>query len=116
MTHFHKASTEKTRAFAGTAPGARENQRAHGNITVIETCECGRVRHTNRNQGHVERGMWFKPRGAGRPAESDDGETRALSIKIRVSGAERDRIRARARAAGLEVSEYLRGLGLGEGA
>lgn len=35
-----------------------ENRAAHGNICVIEECECGAERRTNVNQCHIEEGEW----------------------------------------------------------
>ena len=34
------------------------NPVAHGNIVVVEECQCGAERHTNRNSGQSEQGQW----------------------------------------------------------
>lgn len=61
--HKHKAKTEITRGYTGTARGAHytakgENRSAHGGICHVETCACGATRETNSNGRHMERGTW----------------------------------------------------------
>lgn len=49
-------------AYRGTAPGAREeNRAAHGGIAVEETCRCGAERIVNVNGTHTEKGAWCSP-------------------------------------------------------
>jgi hypothetical protein len=39
----------------------RQNPKAHGNITQLETClDCGSMRRTNVNGIHKERGPWIE--------------------------------------------------------
>jgi hypothetical protein len=58
--HKHNAIPEKTkqRCYSGCVNPKDENRSAHGNIVVIETCDCGAVRRTNVNGWHVEEGEW----------------------------------------------------------
>jgi len=59
--HRHRIKTSEYRAFSGTVDRPRKiNPRAHGNIVVIETCNCGAYRETNVNRNHLERGTWGK--------------------------------------------------------
>ncbi len=68
MGHTHKATryTEPRCYDGGVAspPYTDENQRAHGDITYREVCECGATRAVNANQGHFEYGTWNAPKRA----------------------------------------------------
>jgi hypothetical protein len=57
--HTHRPTTSRTTPFVGAiATASKPNPAAHGNIRIIALCRCGAERHTNANQGHVERGAW----------------------------------------------------------
>lgn len=65
MGHRHKKISEITTPFVGpVGEGSRGYFRqypaAHGYVTTVAICRCGAVRHTNENQGHVERGRWIE--------------------------------------------------------
>lgn len=55
--HTHRMSRTRTLPFRGPV-SADQDPRAHGNITVEETCRCGAQRLVNRNQQYVEKGEW----------------------------------------------------------
>ena len=57
--HTHRPEASRDEAFGGPV-SRRQNRAAHGNITRVDTCRCGATRHTNRNQGHIERGEWVE--------------------------------------------------------
>lgn len=59
--HHHRKKTSAIRPFSSPISGARENPSAHGNVCVVDTCNCGAVRQTNVNQQHRERGPWVEP-------------------------------------------------------
>ena len=58
--HRHRPATSVDRCYTGPVKQP-QNQAAHGNICVIDTCRCGAERRTNVNQNHVERGAWSEP-------------------------------------------------------
>jgi hypothetical protein len=61
MSHQHRVKTSRDVCFTGPIASAKENRAAHGNITQIDTCQCGAKRKTNINGLHTERGQWFLP-------------------------------------------------------
>jgi len=63
--HKHTAKAEETLAYMGGVanyPRTHQEPRAAGGICIVETCACGEVRRTNRNQGHRETSGWLKAR------------------------------------------------------
>lgn len=61
MAHQHKAVTSSTHGYTAPIPGARYEPRAHGAVTIRETCACGAFRRTNSNGRFDERGPWTMP-------------------------------------------------------
>ena len=55
--HTHRIKTSETRGYTGGV-SQRQEPRAAGGICVVDTCSCGAMRRTNRNQGYQERGAW----------------------------------------------------------
>jgi len=58
IKHLHKPKTFIVRCFAGPVDSYRPNPRAHGWMTVEQTCRCGAVRLVNANQQQFEIGYW----------------------------------------------------------
>ena len=59
IQHVHRPRRALTRELPFRAPVANpQNPRAHGNIMRREFCGCGKIRETNINQTHIERGSW----------------------------------------------------------
>lgn len=60
-SHRHGAKTERTIPYFGpvTSDRRRANPRAHGGVTIVQTCRCGAHRKINSNGGQLERGFWL---------------------------------------------------------
>ena len=64
MNHRHYPVKElnRERAYCGPVPfPVRENQMAHGSITLFQSCSCGFERRINVNGSHREVGRWHNP-------------------------------------------------------
>lgn len=64
MKHQHRPIKELTRerCFGGPVPyPVAVNQKAHGSVTIYNTCRCGFERRINVNQNHREVGYWHNP-------------------------------------------------------
>lgn len=55
--HRHRPIETRDQCFTGPV-SPQENPAAHGGVCRVDTCRCGAERRTNRNQGHIERGVW----------------------------------------------------------
>lgn len=56
--HRHKVHLRIERPFSGSIESDKPNPRAHGWVTVEQTCLCGAVRFVNVNQKQRETGYW----------------------------------------------------------
>ena len=63
VKHIHRAvpALGREHCFTGPIPGAKENRRAHGCVTCVDTCRCGAVRSMNINFNNIEEGPWEPP-------------------------------------------------------
>lgn len=62
MSHQHRAIQGEQETTTYRGPVAEiQDRAAHGGVRIVDRCACGATRETNRNQGHVERGLWRGP-------------------------------------------------------
>jgi hypothetical protein len=63
--HVHSVFTlSEPLPFQGCVGDHRINlcyRKAHGGVSIVETCACGAQRRTNANQGYEEVGRWSHP-------------------------------------------------------
>lgn len=100
--HRPKDNLTRERPFSGPARGAsKQNPKAHGGFTVVETCGCGAMREINVNRTWVERGAWIEaeaPRGRGQPPLREGEET--YKVDVRLGARDLDRLLAYAEQEG----------------
>lgn len=86
-THRHRA----VHALTETKPFTRavtwpENRAAHGNVCLIQHCDCGAWRAMNVNGKHVEQGPWEPP--VDREHEAEQGAAGFVDILQRAGKGE----------------------------
>lgn len=60
MAHVHRAAQQSEKPFTGPVRQFYQNPKAHGWMTLHQTCACGATRRINRNGTHTERGIWIE--------------------------------------------------------